>query len=178
MMKKIFEILPLIFVVIAVVLMVIKVVGDNKAGLSGSSALSYYDSPLIGKIAPNIDGVDFKGSKTVINIFASWCSACLLEHSIFLKIAKQKNSVSGDNIQLVGVSWRDKSEDSDDWLKRHGNPYDFVSYDSLGKYGISLGIRGVPETFVIDEDGRVTHHVRGNITSDFADMLLNQGDVK
>ncbi len=172
-MKKLFQYLPVILVLAIVSILVTKIVSDNKAGMSGEDLL--FSNKMLGKQVPegiSIDGVAisskyFESSEvTLINIFASWCVACQYEHKLFNEIAQNTN------IKIIGVNWRDKMPEMDEWLAKHGNPYNDIIRDELGKYAISLGIRGVPETFVINNQGKIQQHVRGNITEEFKNKII------
>jgi len=169
-MKDINKIVPLLVVIIAVILLVMKI---NKDNLSGKSPDEFFESSAIGKEIAKIDeelmflpDVEveklFNGKTTILNVFASWCVACIAEHPVFKEFKHKR-----PDIQMIGVNWRDKELDAKLWLTNYGNPYDYVVKDQMGKYGIKLGIKGVPETFIIDEKGVVLAHMRGNISKDF-----------
>lgn len=166
-MKKFVQFLPLIIITSVVVLMINKIVDDNKSGRDASDA--FFENAVVGTKVPEINikttakntAKMFLGKISVINVFASWCAVCQYEHPLFSQISGNKD------VQLIGVSWRDKQDDTVSWLKKHGNPYDIVAYDELGKYGISLGIRGVPETFVVNSEGVIIKHIGGNIDESF-----------
>jgi DsbE subfamily thiol:disulfide oxidoreductase len=118
---------------------------------------------------------DYLNKITIINLFASWCIACLAEHGHFSYI-KDK---FGDKIQLVGINWRDKKDDVLIWLEKNGNPYNKIGFDNLGKYGIALGVRGIPETLIVDEKGMIIDHYRGNIDNAYVERLngfVNKGN--
>lgn len=168
-MKKLIQILPLIILVVAVALLVIKITSDSKGG----KGVNYFESRALGKQIPvlklptSVDAENgiYKDGYSLVNVFASWCTSCMYEHPLFAELSGL------ENLKLVGINWRDKRADSAAWLKKHGNPYDVIAYDELGKYGISLGIRGVPETFLVDPEGIVIDHVRGNIDEGFINKV-------
>ncbi len=103
---------------------------------------------------------ELKGRVTLLNVFASWCPGCRVEHPTLLRIAK-----AGD-IPLYGIDWKDKPGDGLKWLKAHQNPYLKVGDDASGRLGIDMGVTGVPETFVIDAGGRIRYRHAGPITED------------
>ena len=127
-------------------------------------------SPLIGRAAPaftlpRLDDpglgmplADLKGRVLVINVFASWCTPCLAEHPFVTELARSTKA------QVVGLNYKDKPEDAQAWLARHGNPYAQVLVDRDGRVGLDYGVYGVPETFVIDTEGVVRHKHIGPIT--------------
>src|SRR5437764_8201247 len=110
-------------------------------------------SPLIGKPAPafaladlhapqrTLGTIDMKGKVWLLNVWASWCASCRVEHPILVEMAK-KNLVP-----IVGLNYKDRREDALQWLGRYGNPYAVSAYDVDGKVGIDYGVYGAPETF-------------------------------
>jgi len=93
----------------------------------------------------------------LINIFASWCPACYREHPQMLRIAK-------DGVRIYGVNYKDERADALKFLKDLGNPYTKVIFDHNGRLGIDLGTYGVPETFVVDAQNRISHRHVGVVT--------------
>lgn len=100
------------------------------------------------------------GKVTLLNFFASWCVPCLAEHPELKKLAADRNLI------IEGVAWNDTADNMHAWLKKHGNPYHRVWMDPQGDAAITLGLRGVPESFLIDGDGRVRLHIQGALTPD------------
>ena len=94
---------------------------------------------------------DFLGQKWVLNVFASWCKACLLEHPKLMSFSRQKK------IKLIGLAYKDDLNATRSWLAQHGNPYDLVLVDQDGQYGIELGVYGVPETFVMNANNTIDY---------------------
>lgn len=101
---------------------------------------------------------DFKGEIVLLNIWASWCSACAEEHATLMKI---KNEF---NIPIYGILYKDNAEDAKRWLANKGNPYVMVGDDANGALSIDLGIFGTPETYVIGPDGKIVYRQIGIIT--------------
>lgn len=110
---------------------------------------------------------DLKGKVSLVNVFGSWCSSCVLEHPQLTEIGK-----SG-RVALYGVDWRDPPSDGAAWLTRYGNPYLKTGVDSDSRLAINLGVTGAPETFVIDRGGRIRFKQVGPITPEvWADTIL------
>lgn len=135
-------------------------------------------SVLVGKPAPafkldrlNAPGQfspsELKGEAWLLNVWASWCSACIQEHPVL-------NQISRDyKVTLVGLAYKDQDSDAKAWLQTRGNPYQVVVADRDGRTGIDYGVYGVPETFVIDKAGRIAFKHIGPLTPDiFAKILL------
>ena len=125
-------------------------------------------SPLIGKAAPPFElprldepGKSFTqkemlGKVWVLNVWASWCPPCLVEHPVVTELAK--------SVPVVGLNYKDAREDALPWLARNGNPYQLSVYDASGRIAIDYGVYGVPETFVIDKYGVIRHKHIGPVT--------------
>ena len=67
-------------------------------------------------------------------------------------------------VKVVGLNYKDRAEDAKAWLRKHGDPYALIAVDSDGRVGIDYGSYGVPETFVIDQQGVIRHKQIGPIT--------------
>lgn len=107
-----------------------------------------------------------KGSVWVLNIWASWCVACVTEHPLVTTLAEQTGAV------MVGLNYKDQDADARAWLARFGNPYTAVAVDSEGQIGIDFGVYGVPETFIVDKQGVIRHKHVGPIDADAMNNLL------
>jgi cytochrome c biogenesis protein CcmG, thiol:disulfide interchange protein DsbE len=103
---------------------------------------------------------DLKGKVSLVNIWASWCAACTVEHPLLMEIAK-----SGE-VPIYGIAWRDNPERSIAWLQKYGNPYAKIGQDQNSATIISLGVTAAPESFLIDKQGVIRYKVSGIITSD------------
>lgn len=123
-------------------------------------------------LAPLLDdrpGIDAKllagGTQvTLVNIFASWCPPCQVEHPVLLRLSRDESLK--DKIRIVGIDFKDKPEDAKAWLARLGNPYAAIGADISGRVAIDWGSYGVPETYIIDRNGRVRFRQVGPITED------------
>lgn len=135
-------------------------------------------SPLVGKPVPtfslnelnapqqNITAAQFKGQVWVLNVWASWCVSCRKEHPVLLELAQKKV------VPLIGFNYQDQRDPGQQWLVRHGNPYQAVAFDSDGRVGMDLGVIGVPETFVIDKKGVIRFKHAGPVTQQLVDKTL------
>ncbi|MDH4173414.1 MAG: DsbE family thiol:disulfide interchange protein [Betaproteobacteria bacterium] len=127
-------------------------------------------SPLIGKPAPAFDlpllhapektfsHKDMLGKVWVLNVWASWCPPCLVEHPVITALAKSGLA------PVVGLNYKDARDDALPWLKRNGDPYAFSVFDLNGRIGIDYGVYGVPETYVIDRLGVIRYKHIGPLT--------------
>ena len=101
---------------------------------------------------------DMKGQVWMLNVWASWCTACRVEHPLLVEIARS------NALPLVGLDYKDQAEDAVRFLQQQGNPYTLSALDADGRVGIDYGMYGVPETFIIDKQGRIRHKQIGPIT--------------
>jgi len=116
---------------------------------------------------PGLDVQALKGQVVLVNIFASWCPPCQVEHPVLMKLMREKA------VPIYGINYKDKPEDAKAWLQRLGNPYTGIGVDPLGRNAIEWGSYGVPETYVIDKQGRIRHRFVGPVTEDaWQDTLL------
>ena len=102
-----------------------------------------------------------QGRVTVLNFFASWCQPCAMEMP---ELAAMKKQFPG--IHLQGAAWNDKPLALKNFLLNYRNPFEKVWMDKKGDATIILGIRGIPETFIIDGDGVVRYRIEGPLTED------------
>lgn len=103
---------------------------------------------------------DLRGEPTLLNVFASWCPACRVEHPFLMRLAERRD------VRIVGIDWKDSRQKGQRWLGEHNNPYERVGFDETGRVGVDFGVTGVPETFVIDREGRVRYRHAGPLTED------------
>ncbi len=100
-------------------------------------------------------GADLDGRVTLVSIFASWCVPCREEHPLLEVLAKRPD------VRLVGINYKDKRANALQFLGALGNPYEAVGVDEKGRAAIDWGVYGVPETFVVDNTGRIRYKYIG-----------------
>ena len=108
--------------------------------------------------APGLAAETIRGKVAMVNVFASWCVPCKVEHPILMRLAAEKR------VPIYGINWKDKGADAARWLGELGNPYAAIGHDESGRVGIEWGVYGAPETFIIDREGRVRYKYVGPIT--------------
>lgn len=102
----------------------------------------------------------FKGQVSLLNVFGSWCAACVQEHPTLMELSAR------GQVDIVGIDWRDKREDGIAWLSQYGDPYGAVIFDSESMLAIDLGVTGAPESYLIDKAGRIRYKHVGIITDE------------
>lgn len=132
---------------------------------------------LVGRPAPAIaiGGLDGAAARPLnavlqgpglINVFASWCVPCAVEHPELMRLKSQ-------GVRIVGVAYKDKPMASRAFLERLGDPFAVVLTDPDGLAGIELGVSGVPETFAVDARGVIVAKHSGPMTRADAQHLVD-----
>jgi cytochrome c biogenesis protein CcmG, thiol:disulfide interchange protein DsbE len=101
-----------------------------------------------------------------VNVWASWCASCRDEHPLLLELARQ------GEVPIYGLNYKDQWDEALAWLARFGNPYRDSAFDAQGRAGLDWGVYGVPETFVLDRQGRIRHKHIGVITRQDLEQTL------
>ncbi|MGQ9364750.1 DsbE family thiol:disulfide interchange protein [Azospirillum sp. ST 5-10] len=109
---------------------------------------------------------DLRGDVTLVNVFASWCVPCKQEHPIVTRLSRELK------IPVHGINYKDKTEDAQAWLARNGDPYARVGADLEGRVAIDWGVYGVPETFVVDRQGRIRYKHTGPLTPEAVETTI------
>lgn len=126
-----------------------------------------FDLPAVtGLEIPGLKTADLSGDVMLVNFFASWCVPCRVEHPVFMDLAAK-----GD-VKLVAINYRDKPADAVAWLAELGNPYSRIGADLTARTGIDWGVSGVPETYIIDSEGRIRYqHIGPMQVSDYEETI-------
>lgn len=124
--------------------------------LTGKAAPEF-TLPLLHNSKKQFSSGEMKGKVWLLNVWASWCGECAAEHPVLMELAKQKI------VPVYGINYWDTPEKGIAWLERHGNPYEVVMD---GSAGFDYGIRGVPDTFVIDKQGVIQYVLIGQVTAE------------
>ena len=127
-------------------------------------------SPLVGQPAPaftlaqlhapdkQLSTADMKGQVWLLNVWASWCVSCRVEHPLLVQLAK------ANIVPVIGLNYKDTLALGRAWLADNGDPYKTSVVDADGRVGIDWGVYGVPETFVVDKNGVIRYKQIGPIT--------------
>lgn len=119
--------------------------------------------PILTGSTPGPQNVDLKtagvGRPMIVNVFASWCAPCRIEHPKLLALKAQ-------GIAVVGIAYKDEPEATRTFLDELGDPFAMVLVDYDGRAGLDLGISGVPETFAVDAMGKIVAKHSGPLLDD------------
>jgi cytochrome c biogenesis protein CcmG/thiol:disulfide interchange protein DsbE len=128
----------------------------------GTLPSALLDRPVPQFELPGLDGAegfsdeDLQGRVALVNVFASWCVPCRIEHPVLMRLA-------AEGVPIFGINYKDPPDKAQAWLAELGDPFAMIGADRNGRVGIEWGVYGVPETFVIDAQGRIRHRHVGPI---------------
>ena len=162
-MNKALIITPIIILLIICIFTLVYLL-DNKDPNKPPSALlnkevPFFESQSLFNANEIVKNENIKNKKVLINFFASWCLPCKVEHPLFFNISKEY-----PNLYILGINHKDKEEDAKKYLLEDGNPYTFVGVDHDGMIALEFGVFGLPETFLINEDGKIIYKFMGPLT--------------
>lgn len=95
-----------------------------------------------------------KGQVALLNVWATWCVSCQVEHPVLKQLANQ-------GVPIIGVNYKDYRSAALQYLSNNGDPYQFTIFDEQGSFGLDLGVYGAPETYLIDKDGNIRYRFVG-----------------
>lgn len=135
-------------------------------------------SPVIDQSVPHFSGFkvgdhspisdqDLKGHAYILNIWSTWCSSCVIEHSVLMHAHDQ-------TLPIVGILYNDNVKSAEQWLVQHGNPYSYLVDDPKGQLIINLGVYGTPETLIVDEQGIIRKRFIGPVTNDWIKRSIEE----
>ena len=119
-----------------------------------------FSAPALADPQRQITRASLLGQPYLLNVFASWCVSCRVEHLVLMEYARR------GELKLIGFNWKDAPEDANRWLAQFGDPYADILTDFDGRLGIDFGVYGAPETFVIGADGTVLYKQVGPLSVD------------
>ncbi len=125
-----------------------------------------FDLPPVQGRSLGLSSADLKGEVSLVNVFASWCVACRDEHPLFMRLEEM------GTVPIHGLNYKDRPQDAAKWLDTLGDPYTRTGADRNGRVAIDWGVYGVPETFVVDREGRIAHKHIGPLTQDDLDRTI------
>ncbi len=154
-------VLPLLLVIAVVAFLAIGLTLNPRevpSPLIGKAVPDFELPPIAGRQNPSLASLDLKGEVSLVNVFASWCTACRYEHPLLMALKRN------GTIPVHGINYKDKPGDASAWLAELGDPYTRIGADRNGRVSIDWGVYGVPETFLIDQQGRIAYKQIGELT--------------
>ena len=137
LLRFLIVILPiLILIFFAKVLLV-----DEEINFANFEAKTFPEFQLNDLSGNPVEAESLNGIK-LINVWASWCITCLVEHPFLTKL-------SNNDIEIIGLNYKDTDTKANAWLEKHGNPYLFSMYDPRGDLAFDLGVTGAPESYLL-----------------------------
>ncbi|MGL4297139.1 MAG: DsbE family thiol:disulfide interchange protein [Aestuariivirga sp.] len=129
------------------------------SALIGKPVPSFTLPPVEGLGIPGFDAAALKtGQVTLVNVWASWCGPCRVEHPVLMELSKRSD------IRVFGLNYKDEPENARRFLGVLGQPYAAAVADESGRAAVDWGIYGVPETFIVDGDGIIRFKWIGPLT--------------
>lgn len=104
-----------------------------------------------------LTGQDLPQGPYLLNVWASWCITCQVEHPYLTELSK--------TLPIVGLNYKDERTAAQNWLAKLGDPYVLHLFDVDGQLGLDLGVAGAPETFVVDATGIIRARVQGEVNA-------------
>ena len=125
-----------------------------------------FDLPPLLDGKPGLATADLKSKVALVNVFASWCIPCRIEHPLFMRLAEE------GEVPIFGINYKDAPADAQRWLAELGDPYARIGADRDGRAGIEWGVYGVPETFVVDGTGTIRFKQIGPLTAEVLEQTI------
>ncbi len=126
-----------------------------------------FSLPVLGSEGGSFSTADMKGKVWLLNIWATWCVGCRVEHPVLVDLARR------NLVEIVGLNYKDQDQLAIQWLTELGDPYIATAVDHEGRTGIDWGFYGAPETFVIDKSGIVRYkHIGPVAPADLQNTIL------
>ena len=150
-MKKIIDALPLV-VFASLIIVLFSFLSDRDDQLETALIDSSFPEFKLGSLSDEsrvLTKQDIIKLPALINVWATWCIACRVEHPFLMKLKEESR------LTIYGLNYKDNKLKALDLLARDGNPFEFSIYDFEGRLAIDLGVYGAPETFFIDKNGLI-----------------------
>lgn len=159
-MKYLWGVVPLVVFIALALLLNANLGRDTEAmpsALVGRS-VPEFDLPALASNRDQYDQEIFKGRWSLLNIWATWCPTCYVEHPYFIELARS-------GVAIVGVNYKDDDDKARRYLAELGNPYTEVVVDKQGNLALDLGVYGAPETFLVSPEGKILLRHAGEVNA-------------
>lgn len=158
-MRYVIYAIPLIALIFLSVMFVLKMVNVTPLTLIDKnvpqfSVNQFFDPTL------TLDPTALGGEIKMVTFFATWCPTCMIEHKQLLSLRKDHN------LKIYGIAYRDDAKDLQNLLNDYGDPFETVGFDPDGQAYIAWGITGMPESYLIDKNGKIRYKHNGFISDE------------
>ena len=164
------RLLPLLlFLLLAVLLGAGLMIADRKTELPSpliGKSMPAFTLPVLGQPERLVTHTELLGEPFLLNVWASWCVTCRVEHPVIEDLAK-----SG-KIRVIGLNYRDEPGDAQSWLEHFGNPFALILADQNGRTAIDFGVYAAPETFLVDARGQIVFKQIGALTQEIVEQEI------
>lgn len=159
----------LIFLLLGALLAIGLTIADRKTDLPSpliGKPMPEFSLPVLGQPAVEVTRAELVGQPFLLNVWASWCVTCRVEHPVIDALAK-----SGQ-LPVIGLNYRDEAGDALAWLEHFGNPYALNLADVSGRTAIDFGVYAAPESFLVDAKGQIVFKHIGALTPEIIDQEI------
>jgi cytochrome c biogenesis protein CcmG/thiol:disulfide interchange protein DsbE len=164
------RIVPIIlFVLLGVLLAVGLKIADHKTEIPSpliGKKIPEFSLPVLGRDDVMVTHEDIIGQPFLLNVWASWCYTCRIEHPLIEQLA------ASGRLTIIGLNYRDEEEDALAWLEHFGNPYALNIADVSGRSAIDFGVYAAPESFLVDADGNILFKQIGALTPEVIEQEI------
>ena len=153
------KILPFSIIFVFIIIFVIFYKGLQNTNIYTPDSKTIFEVPSVSVKLFNSDEIIntleiFNSDKFyLLNIWSSWCVPCKQEHPILMELSQN------DNLEVIGINYKDTKKNANDFLKDFGNPYDNIIFDNKGTNAIEWGAYGVPESFLINNNKIIKKYI-------------------
>lgn len=161
-MRKILYAVPILLMVGLTALFYVGLGKDPKllpSALIGAPA-PQFDLPALLVKDQAVSSASIEGRVVLMNFFASWCGPCRIEHPLLMNLAE------AGEVPVYGINYKDTEVDAKRWLADFGDPFAEIGADLEGRTGIDWGVYGLPETFLVNQQGQIVYKHVGPLTSE------------
>tara|TARA_B100000925_G_scaffold152156_1_gene114141 strand:- start:245 stop:772 length:528 start_codon:yes stop_codon:yes gene_type:complete len=164
-MNKLIILTPLLVLLVISIFILIYLLGNKDPNKPPSVLINkdmpFFESESLYDSNIKLSNSELKNKKVLINFFASWCMPCKIEHPLFFELSKDY-----PNLYILGFNHKDNKNDAEKYLSQDGNPYNFVGVDNDGMIALEFGVFGLPETFLVNEGGKIIYKFMGPLTKE------------
>lgn len=126
------------------------------SALAGKQAPDFEVEPL-GSLESFDSSILADGNVKLVNFWASWCAPCRVEHPTLMRL-------EAEGMPIYGINYKDEPDNALNFLENLGDPYRAIGADRTGRSAIDWGVYGVPETYLVDGNGKIITRIAGPVT--------------